>query len=605
MAIGQKKSTKSRSKRVKLKDKHKAIKKVAEHKKKLNKAQKKKAAVASKKPKKLMAPSVPSDWPFKEQVMQEYEAMKRKEVEEDEAKKQARKDRKAENKRLASETNQSTAELLQQQAAKRALEFEQRSKERAAKKKAHDPSDPDGSRRAFYREFVRVVEQSDVVLHVLDARDPLGCRCPDVERYIVKKNPNKKIVLLLNKIDLVPQEVVKQWLKYLRGELPTVAFKCSTQKGAVTSSKSKVEASKAIDGYSGAECLGSDTLLQLLKNYSRNAGLKTAITVGIVGFPNVGKSSIINSLMRQRAVGVGHMPGMTRQAQEIHLDKNVKLLDSPGIVFPTDTGSNTPVAAALRNAVRLEKLDDPIAPVGEIVSRCKPAQLMQIYQIPRFTDTTDFLKHVALARGKLKKGGLVDLTQAARQVLQDWSTGKIPYFTTPPERTGAEYAQSSIVNAWAHDFDAEKVFALEESAVIAGLPTMGDSMFIETMSAGQVNGDIAGIEAAGGDADAMDDSDDDEAPALAPAQKHRVGGSNVDLYAAAGQLDPRAAKKAKKAAKKGGLPMEDEEAEDGYDFGTDFQPSAAQMDDDDDDDGDGDEEDEDEEDDEDEDGMED
>lgn len=58
----------------------------------------------------------------------------------------------------------------------------------------------DGSRRAFYREFARVVESSDVILHVLDARDPLGCRCVDVERYIVKRNPDKKIVLMLNKI---------------------------------------------------------------------------------------------------------------------------------------------------------------------------------------------------------------------------------------------------------------------------------------------------------------------------------------------------------------------------------------------------------------------
>ena len=62
----------------------------------------------------------------------------------------------------------------------------------------------DGSRRAFYREFARVVESSDVILHVLDARDPLGCRCVDVERYIVKRNPDKKIVLMLNKIGQIP-----------------------------------------------------------------------------------------------------------------------------------------------------------------------------------------------------------------------------------------------------------------------------------------------------------------------------------------------------------------------------------------------------------------
>jgi nuclear GTP-binding protein len=69
-----------------------------------------------------------------------------------------------------------------------------------------------------------------LVAQVLDARDPLACRCPDVERFVRRMNPNKKIVLLLNKVDLVPRENVEQWLKFLREELPTVAFKCSTSK---------------------------------------------------------------------------------------------------------------------------------------------------------------------------------------------------------------------------------------------------------------------------------------------------------------------------------------------------------------------------------------
>ena len=97
----------------------------------------------------------------------------------------------------------------------------------------------------------------------------------------------------------------------------------------------------------------------LLKNYARNKNMKTAITVGVVGFPNVGKSSLINSLKRSRsAAAVGNTPGMTKANKEIVLDKHVKLIDSPGVVFASSLGENAGVTA-LRNCVKVERLEDP------------------------------------------------------------------------------------------------------------------------------------------------------------------------------------------------------------------------------------------------------
>lgn len=88
--------------------------------------------------------------------------------------------------------------------------------------------------------------------------------------------------------------------------------------------------------------------------------LKKSITVGIIGLPNVGKSSLINSLKRAHVVNVGATPGLTRSLQEVHLDKNVKLLDCPGVVMLKSSGNDASIA--LRNCKRIEKLDDPVSP---------------------------------------------------------------------------------------------------------------------------------------------------------------------------------------------------------------------------------------------------
>jgi nuclear GTP-binding protein len=217
--------------------------------------------------------------------------------------------------------------------------------------KKHPTKNTDASRRAFYKAFKSVVAAADVIIQVLDARDPAACRCPDVERYVRAAGSDKRVVLLLNKMDLVPREAGEAWLKHLREELPTVAFKSSTQqqatglqqsggkggkgggggkKGGSVSAKDEAAAAGAGGGV-GSGCLGADTLLALLKNYARSsAGGKGSIAVGVVGLPNVGKSSVINSLKRARVASVGNTPGVTRGVQEVHLDKSIKLLDSPG-----------------------------------------------------------------------------------------------------------------------------------------------------------------------------------------------------------------------------------------------------------------------------------
>jgi nuclear GTP-binding protein len=249
-----------------------------------------------------------------------------------------------------------------------------------------------------------VIEAADVVLEVLDARDPLGSRSRQVEETVFASGTNKRLVLVLNKIDLVPPDNVGKWLKYLRNELPTIAFKACTQQQRQHLSQSKVPVLLASsDLLSCSQCLGADTLMKLLGNYCRNSGVKTAIRVGIVGFPNVGKSSIINSLKRSKACSVGATPGVTKAMQEVLLDKHVKLLDCPGLVLASGRGLDE-VTAVLRNCIKVEAVADPVAPVEAIIRRCQRQQVIEQYCIPEYGDVYEFLAHLARRKGKLKKG---------------------------------------------------------------------------------------------------------------------------------------------------------------------------------------------------------
>ncbi|XP_021273937.1 guanine nucleotide-binding protein-like NSN1 [Herrania umbratica] len=571
-----KKSKKSKSKRVSLKQKYKVIRKVKEHHRK--KAKEAKKLGLNRKRKVEKDPGIPNDWPFKEQELKALEARRARALEELEQKKAARKER-AKKRKMG---------ILEDDEKEQIIEEGKGTDDSTGIVKARDNSD-----RAFYKELVRVIEASDVVLEVLDARDPLGTRCVDMEKMVMKSGPDKHLVLLLNKIDLVPREAVEKWLKYLREELPAVAFKCSTQEQRSNLGwKSSTKAAKPSNLLQTSDCLGAETLIKLLKNYSRSHEIKKSITVGVIGLPNVGKSSLINSLKRCHVVNVGATPGLTRSMQEVQLDKNVKLLDCPGVVMLRSGGNDASIA--LRNCKRIEKLDDPVGPVKEILKLCPERLLVTIYKIPGFHSVDEFLQNVATVRGKLKKGGIVDVEAAARIILHDWNEGKIPYYTMPPARNQGEPSEARIVAELGKEFNVDDVYTTE-SSFIGSLKSADDFHSVEVPPSHTPNFDETMLEdnaqplpSTQGDESRKDISDEgndepmasEEDDAEKAKSKSATSRQNEKLYAAEGILNTkmkRAENKRRKKAKNKLNSVDGAMDDDDYDFGVDYVKGQGQT----------------------------
>ena len=302
----------------------------------------------------------------------------------------------------------------------------------------------ENSKKRFWKEFQKVVKVSDVLLEVLDARDPLGCRLSDIERSIdTQFEGRKKFVLVLNKVDLVPKENIEKWMEYFRVEgLPVVAF--SAAKGGLAAAH---ETSNTKDREDPTHrCVHQ--LLETCKKFQKTeGGGRRRITVGIVGFPNVGKSSVINALKRERVVGTGNTPGVTTTAQEISLQGHIKVVDCPGVVISDSTTAET----ALRSAAKIEHLADVIGPCEIIYDRCGSDRLCELYHIPKSNREFDeIISALAEKKGKLLRGGKPDIEGACKIVLKDWNDGHIPYYTVPPtDRDFMLSGQDTQVNTYA------------------------------------------------------------------------------------------------------------------------------------------------------------
>ncbi|MCQ2818696.1 MAG: 50S ribosome-binding GTPase [archaeon] len=264
-----------------------------------------------------------------------------------------------------------------------------------------------GQSKRIYGELLKVIDASDVILEILDSRDPAGTKCEYVENFIEKNCPHKHIVYILNKCDLVPTWVTAAWIKHLSKKYPTIAFHASV-----------------------TNPYGKPALFNLLRQFDALHKDKKNISVGFVGYPNVGKSSVINALKKQNCCRSAPIPGETKIWQYVTLTKRIYLIDCPGIVYEV---GQTQMDRVLKGVVRAEKIEEPMEFIDGILEKANQKHLKNIYKIDKWESAEDFVGQCAKNYGKLLKGGDPDLKAMAKLILMDWQRAKIPYFAEPPK----------------------------------------------------------------------------------------------------------------------------------------------------------------------------
>lgn len=315
----------------------------------------------------------------------------------------------------------------------------------------------------FWRQLWRVIERSDVVVQIVDARHPLLFLCQDLVQYVAETNASKCSLLLLNKADLLTRPQREAWSRYLDSVGVRAVFfsalvegqdiKCLDAEEEERRPDSPAENSSSCNSdpaeVNSANLYSKDKLLQLFRTIhpeSRQSKGKTVI--GLVGYPNVGKSSTINALVRSKKVSVSTTPGKTKHFQTLNLDDELCLCDCPGLVFPNFV--NNKAEMVVHGILPIDQMTDHVPPVNLVASLIPRHVLESTYSIclPTPHETEDpgraptaeeLLNAYGYMRGFMTQSGLPDNPRASRYILKDFVNGKLLYCVAPPGVDQNEY----------------------------------------------------------------------------------------------------------------------------------------------------------------------
>ena len=344
-----------------------------------------------------------------------------------------------------------------------------------------------------WRQLWRVTERSDLIVQIVDARNPLMFRSEDLERYVKEVDRKKSNLLLVNKADMMTLRQRTAWAEYFeRNNINYRFFSASLARESLDSVEedaARIPEDQSIDKPE-PDSLGdpNDTLTEVAKDldledqekehaqwtdeetFDGDSDPRTSIltvdeleelflqnvpspkenshdetpktVVGLVGYPNVGKSSTINALVGAKKVSVSATPGKTKHFQTIHLSPQVVLCDCPGLVFPNF--ATTKAELVCNGILPIDQLREFTGPSSLVAQRIPQSFLESIYGIKvhirpleeggtGVPTAEEVLRAFAKARGFATTGqGQPDQSRAARHILKDYVSGKLLFCHPPP-----------------------------------------------------------------------------------------------------------------------------------------------------------------------------
>ncbi|MEE1314971.1 MAG: ribosome biogenesis GTPase YlqF [Faecalimonas sp.] len=251
----------------------------------------------------------------------------------------------------------------------------------------------------------------DLVIELVDARIPMSSRNPEIDEL----GKNKARLILLNKADLAEERQNDAWVAYFK-EKGYLVIKVNSKKGGGI---------KSIQSHIQEACK------EKMERDRKRGILNRPVRAMVVGIPNVGKSTFINSLAGKACAKTGNKPGVTKGKQWIRLNKNVELLDTPGILWPKFEDQMVGLRLAFIGSIRDEilNIEDLSMELVRFLKKYYTGVLSEKYNIDESTELFDCLSQIAESRHCLLRGNELDTDKAAMLLMDDFRNGRLGRIT--------------------------------------------------------------------------------------------------------------------------------------------------------------------------------